>query len=192
MNPVICPKCQVVMKPHATLREWLRCFSCSFCQLKSENLQTKEKNIMAAQKAISLNVQEYLGSTSMAELPKDIAANVKSLIEAINAVLSKFGSSRKITSGYRSIDDHHRIYNKINANRAKTGLPALKIPMGSAHLSGLAIDLEDANGDLDKWCIENIDWLTEKGVYIEHPDHTKGWCHMQLRAPKSGNNPFIP
>lgn len=147
---------------------------------------------MAAQKAIALDVQEYLGTVFMADLPKDIAANVKSLLGVINEVLTKFGSGRKITSGYRSIEHHRKIYNKINADRAKTGLPALKIPMGSAHLSGLAIDLEDANGDLDEWCVENIDWLTEKGVYIEHPDHTKGWCHMQLRASKSGNNPFIP
>jgi len=193
MSIVICQECRAVMKAHRTLKEWMRCYSCSFCCKKTDQTLHKEDSVAMAQKKITyISVLDYLGSNSLSDLSKEHLGNVNSLIPAVNDVLNKFGEGRKITSGYRSMDDHIRIYDDINKKRKAKSLPELKIPTGSAHLAGLAVDLQDSDGKLDQWCLDNIDWLTEKGLYIEHPTATVGWCHIQLRKPKSGNNPFHP
>lgn len=147
---------------------------------------------MAQKKIAYISIQEYLGSSQLSDLSKELIGNANSLIPAVNDVLNKFGEGRRITSGYRSLDKHLDIYERINKKRVAEGLPKTPVPMGSAHLSCLAVDLEDVDGRLDQWCLDNIDWLTEKGLYIEEPAKTKNWCHIQLRKPKSGNNPFNP
>lgn len=62
----------------------------------------------------------------------------------------------------------------------------------SAHKQGLAVDIYDPEGEIDVWCMANQDKLEHCGIYIEHPDHTKGWSHWTIRAPGSGHRVFIP
>lgn len=62
----------------------------------------------------------------------------------------------------------------------------------SNHKEGLAIDLFDPTGEIDKWCMQHQDRLAFYGIYIEHPDSTPGWCHMQIIAPHSGHTVFYP
>jgi len=62
----------------------------------------------------------------------------------------------------------------------------------SSHKEGLAIDLFDPDGDIDDWCLENLDKLEECGIYIENPSATPCWSHWTIRAPKSGNRVFLP
>jgi hypothetical protein len=110
------------------------------------------------------------------------------------------GLEMKITSGMRSLERHLKIY-------ADKGIPENKVPMGSAHLRGLAADLADADHKWKKWFFEipgtkkNPTWkLTEQGdlflkkneCYLEHPAWTSTWLHLQLLKPKSGSLVFIP
>jgi hypothetical protein len=62
----------------------------------------------------------------------------------------------------------------------------------SLHMSGEAIDLYDPSGEIDKWLSHNIKALVDLGLWLEHPDATPGWSHVQVRPPKSGNRIFRP
>lgn len=63
---------------------------------------------------------------------------------------------------------------------------------GSAHKQGLAVDRYDPDGEIDDWCMANLDLLEQSGIYLEHPGSTRGWSHWTIRAPKSGNRVFFP
>lgn len=62
----------------------------------------------------------------------------------------------------------------------------------SKHMTCQAIDINDDEGELDEWCLKNQDKLIEIGLWLEHPSATKGWCHLQVVPPKSGNRVFYP
>jgi len=62
----------------------------------------------------------------------------------------------------------------------------------SAHKEGLAVDIYDPHGYIDDYLMLHQDTLVECGLYMEHPDSTKGWCHLGLRAPASGKRVFCP
>lgn len=64
----------------------------------------------------------------------------------------------------------------------------------SLHMSGLAIDLNDDDGELDDWLMGDAGQraLEEIGLWMEHPAATKGWCHLQIKPPKSGRRVFYP
>ena len=63
----------------------------------------------------------------------------------------------------------------------------------SKHMTCEAIDIYDADGDLDEWCIDHLDVLEKLGLWLEHPSATlRGWCHVQTVAPRSGKRVFYP
>ena len=66
--------------------------------------------------------------------------------------------------------------------------------MGSSHLYGCAVDITDPMGKLDAWLQtpEGKKALINCGLFVEHPDSTVGWCHLQTYAPKSFNRTFRP
>ena len=56
-----------------------------------------------------------------------------------------------------------------------------------------AVDLHDPNGAIARWCMaSNHSTLADLGLWIEHPDYTPGWCHLQTRPPRSGSRVFVP
>ena len=65
----------------------------------------------------------------------------------------------------------------------------------SSHKQGLAVDLYDPQGRIDAWCMMHSGkggYLEQCGIYIEHPDATKGWSHWSIKAPGSGRRVFYP
>lgn len=64
--------------------------------------------------------------------------------------------------------------------------------MGSSHLYGCAVDISDPKGELKAWIQKNQNRLVECGLWMEHPDYCKGWCHLSTLAPKSMKRIFIP
>lgn len=62
----------------------------------------------------------------------------------------------------------------------------------SHHMSGKACDVSDPTGSLDKWCMANLEELEHIGLWMEHPNATPGWCHLQTVPPRSGNRVFQP
>lgn len=111
------------------------------------------------------------------ELTRELRANARETLRRVNGLLRRAGLMRKVASGWRP----------ATINAAVPGAA-----LGSKHISCLAIDLEDRNGALDAWCLANLDALEEFGLWLEHPDATPGWCHLQIQAPRSGNRVFYP
>lgn len=64
--------------------------------------------------------------------------------------------------------------------------------MGSCHLYGAAVDISDPDGKLATWLRNRQSLLAENGLWMEHPAYTKGWVHLQIYSPKSGNRLFFP
>ncbi len=98
-------------------------------------------------------------------------------------------TKEKITSALRDLADHKRIYIE-KAKKLGTPITAIRIPMGSKHLIGAAVDIADKDGSLYRWCVANENWLKECGLYCEKD--TVGWVHFQIVPPKSGNTFFYP
>jgi hypothetical protein len=139
-----------------------------------------------------ITVLEYLGSTPLSSLPPEQVANLNTLIPKINDLLSRFGEFRKCNSGYRSMEEHLAIYARINARRKAQGLPERKVPMSSRHLVAAAIDLEDRDGKLKAWLVNNVKILEKLDLYCEHGSATPTWAHIQIIKPASGSRFFKP
>ena len=99
--------------------------------------------------------------------------NLEDLLKAINVVRQVWGLPMTVTSGFRSQQDQARINPKATH---------------SAHLEGKAVDIEDKDGSLMKWTIENEALLERTGLWVEKG--TIGWVHYQIRP--AHNRFFIP
>lgn len=62
----------------------------------------------------------------------------------------------------------------------------------SNHMTGNAVDFTDPDGKLDAWCMANLPTLERIGLWLEHPDATPAWCHLQRVPPRSGRRVFRP
>lgn len=136
---------------------------------------------MAARKSThSLKLADYyMGRDRLhrQELSRELRANARETLNRVNRLLRRAGLVRKVSSGWRPA--------AINA-----AVPGAA--KGSKHLSCQAIDLEDSDGSLDAWCMANLGVLEELQLWLEHPDATPGWCHLQILPPRSGSRVFYP
>ena len=120
------------------------------------------------------------------ELTSEQEGNAKDLLSAVNAFLEGYTGKVYVTSGIRDMADHMRIY------AAKGITDESKIPMGSRHLFGLAVDLADPNRELAYYILNHLELLQTCGLWVEHLNWTKGWIHLQSVSPKSKRRFFIP
>lgn len=114
-------------------------------------------------------------------LSEEHKKNLNILIEKVSAIREAYGKPMIVTSGYRSRQDQERIYK--NAQR---------VPYGSAHLSGEAVDIFDRDKTLASFVLANIPLLEKLGLYCEDPSRTSNWLHFQTRKPPSGSRFFTP
>lgn len=121
----------------------------------------------------------YMGRDKLcrSELTRELRANARDIVRRVNRLLKRAGIAATVSSGWRPAT--------INA-----AVPGAAI--NSKHIHCLAIDLNDRNGQLDAWCMAHPAALEELGLWLEHPDATPGWCHLQTQAPRSGNRIFKP
>jgi uncharacterized protein YcbK (DUF882 family) len=119
-------------------------------------------------------------------LPKEHQENLKILLEKINQVRLLYGKPMIVTSGYRSMEDHLRIY------AAKGITDKSKIPMQSKHLIGAACDIADPKKELQTWILNNLPKIEAIGLWMEDFNYTPNWVHFQILPPKSNKRFFIP
>jgi len=117
-------------------------------------------------------------------LPQDQRDNLAVLLERVNQIRALWGKPMTVTSGYRTMADHLRIY-------AEKGItdPA-KIPMQSKHLYGQAVDISDPDLAITAWLKANPQILEDAGLWCE--DGNSNWLHLQNQPPRSGNRWFLP
>lgn len=113
----------------------------------------------------------------------EIKENAFELIRRINAL--GFEPPMYFSSCLRSKKVHERIYKE-------KGVPADKIPWGSKHLSGKAVDVADPKNILKDFLAKNVDKLEWNGLWCEDFASTPGWVHFQSEPPKSGKRFFKP
>lgn len=104
------------------------------------------------------------------ELTGELIANAEITVKKVNELLSLFGETRKVNSGWRPASVNASIPNAAPKSK---------------HITCQACDLDDPEGDLDLWCMENQYKLEVCGLWQEHPSATKGWCHVQIVPYKS-------
>lgn len=133
-----------------------------------------------------ISLRELLKDYSFSSLPKEHQDNIMTLLERINRIRSSYGKAMTVTSGYRSQEDQIRIY------KAKGITDLSKIPMGSQHLKGAAVDIYDPNKELQQWTLANTALLEQIGLWCEDFGATKNWVHYQSFPPRSGKRFFMP
>jgi hypothetical protein len=119
------------------------------------------------------------------ELTDEIVANARETVRRANRLLERFleakptAAVRTVNSGWRP-----KAVNKATANAAPN----------SKHLTAQAVDLSDDDEALDRWCqtSDGLAALEACELWMEHPDHTPRWCHVQTVPPASGKRVFRP
>lgn len=123
----------------------------------------------------------------METLPKDHQINLIHLHHKLNVIRRFWKNPMYVTSGYRTKEDHFRIYKQKGVD---------KPPMGSQHLIGAACDIADPDGELKQWIGMNLHYIEEVGLWLESFQATGGitggWIHFQIYPPHSGNRFFEP
>ncbi len=114
---------------------------------------------------------------------KDHEMNLTVLHYKMNFLRARWKRPMIITSGYRSATEHIEIYKRKGVVRP---------PMKSWHLHGAACDVYDPQGELQKYILDNLEWIQGLDLYMEHFDHTPTWIHFQIYPPSSNKRFFIP
>jgi hypothetical protein len=109
-------------------------------------------------------------------LSPELEHNLAILLMRINILRQWWGNPMCVTSGYRPGK-----YN-VKAGGAKN----------SAHLHCMAIDVSDPNGKLGRWLAANLPILRACDLWMENPENTKGWCHLDIRDRGDSNRIFKP
>ncbi len=127
-----------------------------------------------------------MGRITYDKLSAQQQSNINTLLQRINIIRKAYNKSMKVSSGFRSMEDHLRIYKEKGITDPN------KIPMKSNHLSAAAIDIADPKQELQKWILANIKILEDAQLWCEDFTATKTWVHFQILAPKSGKRFFMP
>lgn len=132
-----------------------------------------------------LTFNALLGQNTINDLSINEQINLDELLKRLLKLEAAYGTAFHVTSGFRSMQQHMRIY-------AAKGIDASKVPKGSQHLYGRAADIADADGALKAWVLQNTPMLEDLGLWCEDFDATKTWCHFQTVPPHSGRRFFKP
>jgi uncharacterized protein YcbK (DUF882 family) len=128
----------------------------------------------------------YMGrdATHASELTDEIRSNALVTVERSNKLLALYIAAtgderpRRVNSGWRPA-----AVNAVIGGARK-----------SHHMMGRAIDIADASKALKRWLMTEAGQaaLVSVGLWMEHPDATPSWVHLQITPPRSGRRVFQP
>lgn len=133
-----------------------------------------------------ITFKELIKNNNVSDIPIIHQHNLEEVQRRVNYIEDAYGKHLSVTSGYRTIQDHLRIYS------AKGITDKSKIPMKSLHLSGAAVDVYDSTSELKAWINANIKVLEDIGLWCEDFASTPTWVHFQISPPRSGSRFFKP
>ena len=132
-----------------------------------------------------ISMDELLKGANLSDQTPEIQANLATLLERVNNIRIGWGMPMTVTSGLRTREDQIRVY------AAKGITDESKIPWGSQHLHGAAVDIYDPGLKLTAWLKENDSQrLVDAQLWCE--EGNSNWVHFQIYPPKSGNRWFLP
>lgn len=149
---LICPHCL------SWLLDWgkvfKKCIGCGFYKMKNE--------------LIGLESYKMGRDTQYPkEWTKEVEDNAKKLLINVNAFLNELEIKQaSVSSGWRP-----QAINSATPGAAKK----------SAHTTGEAVDIKDADGKLKEKVLTNVDLLKKYGLWMEHQDSTPTWLHLDIR-----------
>jgi hypothetical protein len=118
-----------------------------------------------------VTIAEILKGKGFETIPEEHQKNLLKLLDAVNIIRKEYNKAFIVTSGYRSMEEHLRIYkNKGITDKSK-------IPMKSRHLYGLAVDISDPKLEITKYLKQNPELLEKADLYCE--DGNANWVHFQ-------------
>lgn len=123
-----------------------------------------------------ISLKELLGDAKLEDLSSELQENVADLLIKLNKFRAEYGSPMYVTSGYRS-PEHNA---EIGGSKS------------SSHLTCQACDFKDTDGELKKFIANDPEILARCDLYMEDPESTPSWVHLQSRVIKSGNRVFKP
>lgn len=112
-----------------------------------------------------------------AELTDELKWNASSTVDRVNQLLEAFGQARGVRSGWRPAAINKKVPNAAPQSK---------------HMTCQACDINDSDGALDAWCLAHPEALERIGLWMEDPEATPTWCHVQIVPPKSGKRVFVP
>ncbi len=121
---------------------------------------------------------EELNKHNYATTP-EIDENLSILCDRLNTLQQACGLVFVITSGLRSQEQQNDLILMGKSNAVH-----------SNHLIGAAADVYDLSGEINKWCLANIERLEGIGLWCENRQGP--WQHLQIKCPKSGHRWFNP
>lgn len=119
------------------------------------------------------------------ELTPEMLGDAATVVLRANKLLAIYTETtgdrrpRGVTSGWRPA--------AINANTPRAA-------KRSKHMICRAVDVSDASKSLKKWLMTEAGQkaLIECELWMEHPDATPSWVHLQIVPPGSGRRVFTP
>lgn len=119
------------------------------------------------------------------DLTDEIKANAAETIKRANRLIAIYQKAtgdtrpRSVNSGWRP-----PAVNSLTPGAAKK----------SKHMLGQALDIADASKTMKAWLMTAAGQkaLVECELWMEHPDATPTWVHVQIVPPGSGNRVFRP
>lgn len=99
------------------------------------------------------------------QVPAEVLANLKILMGKLNELGKYYTKPVIVKRGYRGAELNEKVGGVSN----------------SPHMTGHAVDLVDKDGEIDRFMMNSSDKLKKLGLYVENPQETIGWCHVQFR-----------
>lgn len=122
------------------------------------------------------------------QLTPELRTNALRTLESVNKIIGLMAQDGiTLESSPLTLTPVSSGWRPVAINAATPGAAAR-----SLHITCEAIDLYDPEGVIDDWCMSYTSALEDHKLYLEHPAATKGWCHLQTRAPRSGYRVFYP
>lgn len=127
--------------------------------------------------------------THAAELTPEIRANAEVTVDRVNKLLieAELGmvmpgtdevTGTPVASGWRPAGINSRTMNAA---------------AGSKHLTAQACDIQDTpERDFARWCLRNLWFLDTVGLWMEDPQWTPDWVHLQTVPPGSRKRVYRP
>lgn len=142
-----------------------------------------------------ITIEEYFGPwINHADATVAKRENAQALLGRVNSLLLE-----AVGAGVE-VETNPATHSHVSG-QAYGGFRPQACPQGapdSSHKTGEGVDVFDPIDALDDW-ISHFDTenggntkLEECGLYREHPDDTRRWCHLTTRAPKSKRRTFKP
>ncbi len=135
-----------------------------------------------------ITVEQYFGPwKDSPDATLERRRNAMRLLESVNPLLEAYiadGHELKMNPATGTLVSGETL-GGFRPQSCQIGAPS------SAHKQARAVDVYDPDGHLDLW-LNDETRLVQFGLYREHPDATRSWCHLTDRPPGSGRRTFMP